>query len=85
MTNLFLFGMDDAYQLLPPSLFLLHLWMKYVFFVCGGVVGGLKPPSIPTLDSPLLFLKNSKRDMLEANRETPTKPQSLVDDLSTTY
>ena len=60
--------------------------MKYVFvslcvWWCGG---GLKPPSIPTLDSPLLFHKNSKKDLLEANRETPTEPHNMVDDLATT-
>ena len=46
--------------------------------------GGLKPLSIPTLDSPLLFHKNSKKDLLEANRETPTEPHNMVDDLATT-
>ena len=51
-------------------------------FVCGG--GGAQAPFYPTLDLPMLYLKKSKKVMLEANRDTPTKPH-LVDDLATTY
>ena len=53
-------------------------------FFCVCERGALKPPSIPTLDLPLLYLKKYKKDILEANREMPAKAQSLVDDLATT-
>ena len=57
--------------------------MKYVFFVCGrGVAQASFYPHVGF--APALSLKKSKKDTLEANRETPTKPQSFLDDLATT-
>jgi len=71
---------------LPLSFFFLLLF----FFIYGSNIyfcvwgRGAQAPFYPTLDLPLLYLKKSKKVMLEANRDTPTKPH-LVDDLVTTY
>ena len=52
--------------------------------VCGVVGGASSPLLSPRWICPYFFIKILKKDMLEENREMPTKPQSLVDDLATT-